>query len=147
MHIYAYNTLGYHHLFRSQTLAIIDYLMQWPIYLHELCVCMCLCVCERVWKPTTNKFFTDMVLGISSIKFAWRKVVIHANYHAGRWRTWTTSSNKSDWISSPSHPTPGDKVPSVSLHIPVGCTTTSSVHFRTPFPDRYVSRGAFRISK
>ena len=27
-YIYAYNTLGYHHLFRSQTLAIIDYLMQ-----------------------------------------------------------------------------------------------------------------------
>ena len=37
MHIYAYNTLGYHHLFRWQTLLIIDYMMQWPIYLHELC--------------------------------------------------------------------------------------------------------------
>ena len=47
MHIYAYNTLGYHPLIRSRTLAIIDYLMQWPIYLHELCVCMCLCVCVR----------------------------------------------------------------------------------------------------
>ena len=42
MHIYAYNTLGYHHLFRSRTLLIIDYLMQWPIYLHELCAFMCL---------------------------------------------------------------------------------------------------------
>ena len=42
MHIYAYNTLGYHHLFRWQTLLIIDYMMQWPIYLHELCACMCL---------------------------------------------------------------------------------------------------------
>ena len=42
MHFYAYNTLGYHHLFRWQTLLIIDYMMQWPIYLHELCACMCL---------------------------------------------------------------------------------------------------------
>ena len=42
MHIYAYNTLGYHHLFRWQTLLIIDYMMQWPIYLQELCACMCL---------------------------------------------------------------------------------------------------------
>ena len=27
-----------------------NYLMQWPIYLHELCACMHSCVC--VWKPT-----------------------------------------------------------------------------------------------
>ena len=42
MHIYAYNTLGYHHLYRWQTLLIIDYMMQWPIYIHEVCACMCL---------------------------------------------------------------------------------------------------------
>ena len=51
----------------SQTLLIIDYLMQWPIYLQELCahMCLCVCMCVCVWKPTTNKLFTDRVLGIS----------------------------------------------------------------------------------
>ena len=49
---------------------IIDFLMQWPIYWHELHkMCLCVCVCVCVWKPTTNKLFTDRVLGISSIEF------------------------------------------------------------------------------
>ena len=34
-----------------------------------VCVYVCVCVCVWVWKPTTNKLFTDRVPGISSIEF------------------------------------------------------------------------------
>ena len=38
-------------------------------YTYMSCVYVYVCVCVRVWKPTTNTLFTDMVLGISSIEF------------------------------------------------------------------------------
>ena len=47
----------------------IDWLIVWYTYMSRVYVYVGMSVCVWWWKPTTDKLFTDRVLGISSIEF------------------------------------------------------------------------------